>query len=375
MHVGHLKLTNFRNYQNLSIEFSPHFNLVLGPNAQGKTNLLEAIYYLGYLNSFRTSVRAELIRVSSNEGAIYTTIERDGVRHDVGIELTPSGKRVRHNSKTPRDLKDFLGLIPVLLFLPRDVYLFRDTPSIRRRYVDRANILLNPNLIELYRNYHEVVVQKNRLLKLHGAGIRQAHLDVWDQKLIELGSALVYERLVWIEAMNLSIKEEYYRISHTPSDISLEYSCSIPLLKGEETVPGKQAIATALRHALDERGAEEKKRRETVVGPHRDDWGIMLDDKPVGSHGSQGENRTAVIALKMVQLKTFEETHGFQPIFLLDDVASELDSGRVTSLFDSLQVSQGQVFITATEPSVFGSRFSGRGSSFLVEGGKARVIA
>lgn len=383
MHIHNLTLKNFRNYRDQQVELHPHFNFVFGRNTQGKTNLLEAIYYLGYLKSFRTTVRDHLIFGGEPTAVIEADLNTPPVSHSIRIILEAKKREVWLNQKRPQLFRDYYGLVPVLLFEPGDVYLFRESPSQRRRFINQAIFLDHPASLKTLKAYDEVLAQKNRILK-EGGG-RFSELEVWNEQLARLGAYIIKQRIEWIGKMNEVVKEEYRNLSRGREEVKVVYHTivtdqrpgtrdqGLKALNHWSLVTGhlsEEEIHDALQGLIREKEGEEKRRGESIVGPHRDDFSLMIDDRSVGEFGSQGENRCAVIALKLSQMKLYEKGHQKPPIFLLDDVVSELDLGRAEGLFSTLQTTPGQVFITATEKSKLSNDFKEKGAYFLVEGGR-----
>ena len=386
MHLNYLSLKNFRNYKNQQVGLHPNFNFIFGKNAQGKTNLLEAIYYLGYLKSFRTSARDHLLSEGAKTGVVEASLHEASlvevgpsnppVSHQIRIILEAEKREVWLNQKRPRLFRDYYGLVPVLLFEPGEVYLFRESPSRRRRFLNQAVFLDYPASLKHLRTYDEVVAQKNRILKEAPMGQgREREMEIWNEQLAKLGAAIIKQRIEWIQKMNGVVEEEYRNLSHGREEVKIVYHTVV----GDQGSKDKShwsegGIFEALQNLIREKEAEERRRGESVVGPHRDDFCLMIDNRSVGLFGSQGENRCAVVALKLSQIKLYEKEHQKPPIFLLDDVVSELDFGRIEGLFSALQTTPGQVFITATEKSKFYNDFKWKGQYFLVEEGEVRVL-
>lgn len=373
MYLKKLVLQKFRNIQEQEISFHPHFNLIIGKNAQGKTNILESVYYLGFLNSFRASLKRELITKDEHEAFMECELSCQDIDHVVRILIGDRSRKVSLDGKQANLYKDYYGLVPILLFEPRDVYIFRDSPSQRRKFLSRALFLDNPSVLKTIRDYEKIVSQKNRLLKEVSGGALMSQLEVWNEQLGRLGAQLVYERLLWIQSMNQILPQEYNEVSQKGEMFHLNYVSKTPYGPSDQEFE-EQVIYKILMDHLNTAKSEEVRRREAVVGPHRDDWVAYLDDREVGTFGSQGENRSAIIALKSAQVHLFEKKHHYPPIFLLDDVASELDNLRQEALFSYLRKTNGQVFLTTTEPDQLERYFKGDGASFLVEDGKVRVL-
>lgn len=369
MFLKNLTLHNFRNYETKTFEFHPGFNIILGLNGRGKTNLLEALFYLSYLQSFRTTKRVDLLKKDSSEGFIKSVLEKDNVTHELMVILETQGRSVKLNGKKP-DGK-FFGLLPVLLFEPRDVYLFRETPSERRRFINRAVFLNEPKTIVLFREYEKVLQHKNKLLKDGNFGEMADLLPLWNEKLASLGAQIVIYRQKWVNEMNTLLEEEYKNVSgkNEKMKLGLLGLSDKSDLSDASDMSDKDAInrvSTVLLKAMAARKDEEIRRRESLVGPHRDDWGGLIHNKAIGTFASQGENRSAVIALKSAQIHLFQQKFGFPPVFLLDDIASELDPTRLSSLFSYLGQTKGQVFLTATHLDPLTQKFLENGKVFEI---------
>lgn len=373
MFLQSLSLKNFRNYRELNLQFHPQFNLILGNNAQGKSNLLEAIYYISFLGSFRSQVRGDMISYNQTEALIEASLKKSGLVHDIRIHLTEEKREVTLNGKKPSYFHDYYGLAPLLLFEPCDVYLLRDSPSIRRRFLKKALFLDNPLTLKPIKDYETVVSQKNKLLKERSFN----QLDVWNEKLAQLGASIVYGRCQWIKNINRYLAQEYQKLTPLGSaqgkeKLTIQYHTSHDLNLEENNL--EESIYQSLKQTIELNREEELRRRESLVGPHRDDWRALLDKRVVGTYGSQGENRSTIIALKSAETFLFQETKNDTPIFLLDDVASELDANRIRSLLNYLLETKSQVFLTTSQPSIITDSFKGSGRTFLVEEGKITVL-
>lgn len=372
MQIKTLALENFRNYASQKITFDSQFNLIIGQNAQGKTNLIEAIYYLAYLKSFRTSQKKQLLGPAQDFLRIESEIINQQVHHDIHLTLTEKSRKILVDQKKPKLLKDYFGQVAVLLFEPRDVYLMRVGPSQRRDYLDRALFLEDPGVLSTIKRYKECVTARNRFLK------QNDHLDihqweVWDHTLATTALPLLRLRKSWLEKINQKITDEYQQTTSQKQSLQLVYHQ--PWLESAfDYEQDDETLKNQFLEELNKKRDHEKLRRETLLGPHRDDWTIELEGENIGSFGSQGENRSAIIALKAAQIKLFHEAYGYVPIFLLDDIASELDQSRVESLFGYLAKSQGQVFLTTTTSDQVSSFFSAKGQSLVVADGALSVL-
>lgn len=374
MAVKTLKLNHFRNITSLNLELDPGFNFFFGKNAQGKTNVIEAIFYMAELKSFRATNKNDLIQKDQEFAKLVAQVEKDGLGSDIEITLSESKKQVLVNGKKPKSRKDYAELIPVLLFEPRHIYLFRDSPSHRRKYLHRSLYLQDANTLTLVRDYDKVIAQKNKILKepMFQKGHSHTHLEAWNDRLIQLGTEIIFKRLEWFRDIKTHLAKEYESLSHTGETLKFVYEPSQNLLQDwqSEELPDRAQIQQALGKVLQEKQNEEIVRREAFIGPHRDDFKTLLDERDVALYGSQGENRSAVIALKLSQLKLFSERHQKTPLFLLDDVASELDANRCHYLFSYLRDESVQAFLTTTENDKITEDFLGKSHTFLVENGE-----
>lgn len=371
MALQNLKLKHFRNFTELDLELHPHFNFIFGKNAQGKTNLIEALFYLSELKSFRATNKEELIQNKNEFAKIEASFQKDDLDWKIAITLTPKERQVLVNDKRPRKNRDYFGLIPVILFEPRHIYLFRDTPSLRRKYLDRALSLMDPTSLDLMQDYTQVISHKNKILK-EGVGYNLIE-EIWNEKLIDLGSQIIFRRLEWLKEIKIFLTKEYRALSGTKENFSLAY-CSKIFSDLEYENATLDGIQEKLKQVLKDHFQEEAHRRESLIGPHRDDFCGFLNERPLAQFASQGENRSAVIALKLAQLKLFEQKFEKTPVFLLDDVASELDENRASYLFSYLRDEAAQVFLTTTENDLIHKEYQGRCHIFLIEEGTVSML-
>lgn len=370
MRITSISLQNFRNYSSVELDFHSRFNILIGKNAQGKTNLLEAVYYLGFLHSFRTSKRKDLIKYDSTHALIEAHIEKNQVHHEIKIGLEDSKRQIKLNGKSPKIYQEYYGLIPILLFEPKDVYLFRDSPGTRRRFINRAVFLQKPSSIQSVRDYEKLIPQKNKLLKELGGSYLKDQLEIWNERIVEIGSQIIFDRLEWIQNINQHINEEYIHLSKGSDEILVDY---FPSFEVKENF-SLSDIKESFKSEINRRYQEELARRESLVGPHRDDWNLTNFKKSLGQFGSQGENRTGIIALKSSQIRIFENEFNQELLFLLDDVASELDESRKKALYDYLSQTRAQVFLSTTQPKDLTEVFYENGSSFVVDNGSVNML-
>lgn len=373
MWVKGLTLKKFRNYSEQVLAFHPAFNFIHGKNAQGKTNLLEAISYLSHLTSFRNAHRDQLIQMDAQESLVQAQVDHDGIEDQISIYLTQRGRAVKLNGKKPRLYQDYFGLVPVLLFEPRQVYLFRESPSQRRNFLNRLYFLFRPAEATTLRDYSKVLHQRNRLLKDGERRQMSDLLPIWNEQLVELGVRIIQWRCEWLDGLNQQVNAEYRAITGVDEGLSAHYVTSLcpdQVLQGGQNANLRELFFRRLKEVE----GQEIYKRESLVGPHRDDFWMTLGGRDVGEVASQGENRSVVIALKIALVEMFRKQNGHPPILLLDDVSSELDSSRVEHLFRHLNATGGQVFITTTEGLKEEALFGERGRSFIVEDGNVHVL-
>lgn len=239
MHLKTLALKNFRNLKNEKFQFNPEFNFIFGKNAQGKTNIIEAIYYLSELKSFRTSNRHDLISSGAEFGKLEAGFVKEELSWEIDITLSQTERKVLLNNKKPSSRRDYYELIPVILFEPRHIYLFRDSPSQRRKYLNRAHYIQDVGFLTLMRDYEKVVAQKNKVLK---EGFDLSLVDVWNEKLIELGSQIIFQRLKWFDAVGETLAKEYEALSQSKEKLRLVYKPAQDLFGGERGAIDKERV-------------------------------------------------------------------------------------------------------------------------------------
>jgi DNA replication and repair protein RecF len=399
MHLAHLSLTNFRNYVRSELDFSASITVLQGANAQGKTNLLEAIYYLATAESPRTGSDRELINwLANEEHPIFARLEGriDGSEalREVSIVLLETDenlqKEIRINGVKRRAL-DLVGQLKVVLFLPEDIDLIAGSPEARRRYLDSAISQIDRAYARSLREYNRVLVQRNSLLRQLRERPGDPHqLEFWDERLAEQGSRLVASRLRTVAQLDELLQDIHPRLSGGTEHLHLLYRSSLPLEGANgllahrqlplDTAPNREAatgtdrpsqagIKEAFRQQLQQRQAEEKERGMTLIGPHRDDLRFLVGGVDMCIYGSRGQQRTIAVALKLAELGFVRSEAGQEPILLLDDVMSELDEERRQYLMDAVHGDQ-QVIITTTHLDSFAPQFLRQATVWRVQEGR-----
>jgi DNA replication and repair protein RecF len=342
MFLNNLAIQHFRNYESLQIDFSPRVNIFFGQNAQGKTNLLEAISLLSFGKSFRTKKEEELIQWGNE--ACYLNGKFIDAEYPLQIELGISDKekRLKLDGQIVKN-SEFFGKIPLITFAPDDLQLVKGGPQFRRDFLDLYVALIEPKYRFIYYNYYKVFQQRNRLLK---EGIRDfKEMEAWDEQLIEKGSKVIKYRLEFIQSVKNYIAEAQHAISGTLEKINLEYIGFKEIILNDYN---EDQIKERFRNELRAVKSVEIERRITLVGPNRDDLRLTIDGGvELRTFGSQGQQRTAALALKLGLLEKIKEVRGQYPLLLLDDVMSEFDDQRKQQLLKVLLTS-AQTFMTST---------------------------
>lgn len=330
MRLTRLWLTDFRSYASADIEFAPGVTALLGANGEGKTNIMEAIGYLATLSSFRGAPNDALVRAGASSAVIRAEGEREGRQLLIEAELAASGRgRVQINKQKLARTRDLLGALRVSVFAPDDLELVKGGPAERRRYLDDALVAKRPAFDSLQADFDRILRQRNSLLKQAGGRLSpevEATLMVWDAKLCETGEALAYARDQLVAELAPALNLAYTQLAGRPVPVSVRY----------EAPWREQGLATALEVAR----RDELRRGVSLVGPHRDDLIVQLDEMPSRTHASQGEQRSVALALRLAAHRVVTEATGSAPILLLDDVFSELDPDRSAALIEHLPPGQ-----------------------------------
>ncbi len=361
MKLRGLSLASFRNLQHAEFVPGSRFNIIHGKNAQGKTNILESIYLLGTMKSFRLARNCELMTWGSALGSVNGVVERGGVTREIALTLEKAGKKVRLDHKPVAKLADFFGSLNVVIFSPEDIAMVRGMPDGRRKYLDRAVFSGDPSYLFFYHEYYRTLKNRNILLRDGDDG----GLAVWSEKLVDAGCRLITSRLAYLYEIESFLRDFYKKIAGSGEIAGIAYRPHRYADKSPDK-DGRAGLAAALASSA----AEEKRVGSTVVGPHRDDIDFLLNGKVLKHHASQGEQRSFVLALKMAEIEYIQRRHGDPPVLLLDDITSELDSDRNRNLMDFLKSKDMQVFITTTAMENILLDECENYRSFLVEAGK-----
>ena len=335
MIIRDLKCADFRNYEYLSLDFSPGINVLYGDNAQGKTNILEAIYVCATSRSHRGTKDREMIRFDCEEGHLRMTAEKKEVPLRIDIHLKKGrGKGVAVNGMPIRKLSELFGLVNVIFFSPEDLSIVKNSPAERRRFMDMELCQLDPYYTYDLTNYNKALMQRNKLLKeMEGRPDLADTLSVWDEQLVKFGVGVIRRRKEFIEELNVILEEVHTSLTGGKEKLILQY---------RPNVVSEEKFLSSLRTGkIRDMGAG-----TTLSGPHRDDMDFSANDIDVRHFGSQGQQRTAALSLKLAEIELVKKKTGDFPVLLLDDVFSELDAGRQSHLLD--HISRIQTILTCT---------------------------
>ena len=334
MHLSHLRLRDFRNYARLDADFAPGFHLLLGDNAQGKTNILEAVYLMATLRSFRGVGGAQMIRHGQRGYFVGgKVVGQSG--HEIKMFWSARERSLSLDGRPVKKLSDYFGALRTVVFCTEDLQLVKGAARARRRFLDLLLAQTQPGYLPLLQRYMHTVRARNALLKQRSTD--EAALDSFSVELVKLGNEIIRSRRELAPKFSPLARLAYRRISNDAEELRIEYQPSV-----------KKDFAVELAQSR----ARERSYRSTLVGPHRDDLQLLLHEKSAAQFGSEGQKRTLAIALKMAQAEFLTGIHGAPPILLIDDVMGELDVKRRSGflpLLSRAREASGQVFMTATE--------------------------
>ena len=334
MYVESVELSHYRNYDNVKIEFSPGVNIFFGDNAQGKTNLLEAVYVSATSRSHRKSRDKDMIAFDEEEAHIRLQFVKQALSHRLDFHLKRNkAKGIAVDGVAIRKSSELLGMLPVVFFSPEDLGIIKNGPSERRRFLDMEMSQLDKIYLSYLTNYQRLLNERNNLLK-QIAVYPQLYetLDGWDEQLIDTGMRIIKKREDFLSLMSRNVSDIHGNLTGGKEKMYTAYD--------------KNVEADQYREHLYARRQKDIKSGTTSVGPHRDDIAFFIDDIDIRKFGSQGQQRTAALSLKMSEIELMEQVSGEKPVLLLDDVLSELDRHRQHFLLDSISDIQAMISCT-----------------------------
>ena len=352
MFIKSLKLKNFRNYCDLDLDFNSKKILIIGKNAQGKTNLLEAVYYLSALDSIRAKSDSELIKWGENFSNIKAEIKKFDIDIDLEVNINPPNrKKLKVNGLNKNKSSEFISNISAVCFTVNDLLLLRGAPEDRRKWLDNAISQIFPAYIERLNKYNKIKTQKNNYLKNLKGNINAdtSMLDIWNEQLAITGSNLIFIRLNFLYELQKIATEKHKQISNS-ENLSVSYNSSIigDINCSEKFSFNNEYILENFKRKLEEKKPEEIIRAQSVIGAHRDDISFYINGNDAKKYASQGQQRTVVLALKLAELELIKEKINTNAILLLDDVLAELDDLRQNFLLDAIG-SETQTIITSVD--------------------------
>ena len=366
MHLNNIELRDFRNYVNLKLDFDPSVNLIVGDNAQGKTNLLEAISYLGSGKSFRAQRTAEMVRFDADfadiSGEVFSQERLQNLRWVLFSGSRP--RQVWRNGARKKTTADISGVMSTVLFCPEDLMVLKTGASARRRLGDHALCQLRPNYDAALTEYNRILEQKSRILKDHYENPSLLEiLPEYNTRLCQVGALLISYRARFFESLGKAAAQYHEAFSGGKEDFSLSYKTVSTV---SDPFAPVSALTEDLLNHLESHYRAEIESAQCLTGPHKDDFSVYLSSIDLKAYGSQGQTRTAAISLKLAQRELMKRESGEEPVLLLDDVLSELDPGRQDFVLN--QIVSGQVFITCCES----GRFTKLGKTIEIEKGTVK---
>lgn len=390
MKINGLVLENFRNYKNLEIEFDERRNLIVGENAQGKTNLVEAIYLTAFARSFRTNNSADMIMFGEASGRVSADLTSEDIDKNISITIRSDGKKmIKKDGKVVKRTADLLNTVVVIVFTPEDLRIIKDSPDKRRAFINRELSQMRPRYYEQLRRYNEALKEKNALLKgffnvkkktftradnislndvtpgyAQGAGAgsgasadggavapdrnpydnsrryNEDMLDIYDRQLADAGYELIRYRMEFTEMLSEEASEIMRNISDGRESLEIKYKTACDFVTASE---GRDILYSQIRHNRD----RDIYNGSATLGPHRDDLEFFINGNDAKKFGSQGQQRTIALSLKLAEIRIARQMLGEAPVLLLDDVLSELDPGRQRFLIS--EIDDVQLFITSAE--------------------------
>ena len=334
MIIKSIELADYRNYDSLTMQFDKGTNILYGDNAQGKTNILEAIFVSATTKSHRGSKDREIINFDKEEAHIRTYLEREGVETRVDMHLRKSkSKGIAIDGQKIKKAADLLGLCNVVFFSPEDLGIIKNGPSERRRFVDMELCQLDSFYLYNLNHYNKIINQRNKLLKdmYMNVDLKET-LGIWDMQLVSFGSKIIERRRLFVDQLNEIIYEIHKKLSGGKEELLIKYEPDVEI----------EEFENKLRFSQD----RDIKSKMTSVGPHRDDFSFLVGDVDIRKYGSQGQQRTAALSLKLSEIELVKRIAKDTPVLLLDDVLSELDSNRQNYLLNN--IGEIQTIITCT---------------------------
>ncbi|WP_101773723.1 DNA replication/repair protein RecF [Peptostreptococcus faecalis] len=342
MYIDSLKLINYRNYDNLHVEFNKDINLIVGKNGQGKTNIVESLTLMSIGKSFRSSKDKEIIKFGKDNLYCGCTFLKNGLGKKIEVMVTKDKKGIKVNGVSIKSIQELLGTLNVVVFSPEDLKLVKDGPKERRGFIDREISQIMPRYYSNLTMYNKTINQRNKVLKSNK--IDHNLLDVYDEHLSLYGSEIYSTRMKFIEKLSKISNKLHNSLTSNSENMSIIYKSQINITEDDTVDTIKDKMDVKLKDSRE----HDIFYRSTKIGPHRDDLSIFVNDIDVRLYGSQGQQRTVSISLKLSEIELIKQELGDYPVLILDDVFSELDQTRQRMLVEKL--GDIQMFVTSADP-------------------------
>lgn len=372
MQLNEITLTNYRNYTQLSLDFSPKLNVFVGDNAQGKTNLLESIYVLSLTKSHRSNHEKEIIAWNQDFARIKGLVGKKNSNIELTMIVSSKGKKTKVNGLEQSKLSQYIGHLNVILFAPEDLSLVKGSPQNRRKFLDMEIGQINPKYLYHLSKYQTVLKQRNQYLKKMAFQKKHdpLYLDVLNEQLATSGSVVLKQRLYFVQLLEKWANEIHQKISFGKENLAILYKSQMSLT----SELSESDIYKLLLHDLKQAEDKDLNQLTTTVGPHRDDLVFMVNEQNVQTYGSQGQQRTTALSVKLAEIELINEELGEYPILLLDDVLSELDDDRQVQLMEFID-NKLQTFLTTTSVGHLEDKLKIKPKIFYISNGEVERIS
>ncbi|MDQ0201030.1 DNA replication/repair protein RecF [Neobacillus ginsengisoli] len=371
MYIEQLVLTDYRNYESLSVEFENKVNVILGENAQGKTNVMESIYVLAMAKSHRTSNDKDLIRWDRDYAKIEGRVQKQYSSLPLQLVISKKGKKAKCNHIEQQKLSQYVGNLNVVMFAPEDLNLVKGSPQVRRRFLDMEIGQVSPIYLHDMSQYQKILQQRNHFLKMMQIKKQtdQTMLEILTEQFIEMAVKIVSKRFEFLHLLEKWAGPIHKGISRGLETLKIEYKPSVDVLEGQDLSKMKACFEEKFNRVR----VREIERGTTLFGPHRDDLLFFVNGRDVQTFGSQGQQRTTALSVKLAEIELIHSEIGEYPILLLDDVLSELDDYRQSHLLNTIQ-GRIQTFVTTTSVGGIHHQTLKEASTYKVESGVLKKV-